>query len=181
MFMENERLLLHPLRDEDLDSLTRFVNDPKIYRYEPTYLPELQDSPEKILTVLQKTDLCRDRQCVLGIYEKKTPEILAGLAELYDYKRTGKVISVGYRLAEEFWGKGIGSSCVQALLRFIRNETEVSLVTAHVIPDNIASAKVLLKNGFEYLFTKQEDWGHGHPTTADVYTYDCPERKETRL
>ena len=52
-------------------------------------------------------------------------------------------------------------------------EEALELVTAHVLPGNKASARCLLKNGFEYLLTKEEDWGHGSLCTADVYTFDC--------
>ena len=99
--------------------------------------------------------------------------IVRGLTELYDYKPSGKVISIGYRLRPEYWGKGIATSLASALLDFIKNETEVELITAHVLPDNKASAKSILKNGFEYLLTKEEDWGNDQLSIADVYTYDC--------
>ena len=99
--------------------------------------------------------------------------IVRGLTELYDYKPSGKVISIGYRLRPEYWGKGIATSLASALLDFIKNETEVELITAHVLPDNKASAKSILKNGFEYLLTKTEDWGYSQLCLADVYTFDC--------
>ena len=47
------------------------------------------------------------------------------------------------------------------------------MVTAHVIAENKASARCLLKNGSEYLLTKTEDWGYSRPCVADVYTLDC--------
>lgn len=118
-------------------------------------------------------DLREDRQCILGIYEKARQDVLVGLAEFYDYKPSGKVISIGYRLLPEYWGKGIATGCVHALLDYIRSSTQVELVTAHVIPENKASARCLLKNGFEYLLTKTEDWGHAQLSVADVYTFDC--------
>jgi hypothetical protein len=40
------------------------------------------------------------------------------------------------------------------------------------MPHNTGSGKVLTKIGFEYLYTKEEDWGTGKPVTADVYTMD---------
>ena len=52
------------------------------------------------------------------------------------------------------------------------------MVTAHVLPDNKASARCLLKNGFEFLLTKTEDWGHGGLSSADVYTYDISIAKD---
>lgn len=41
-----------------------------------------------------------------------------------------------------------------------------------MIPDNRASARCLIKNGFEWLLTKPEDWGYGEKCIADVYTRD---------
>ena len=172
IFIENDRLSIRELADRDLEVLKAMRNDMRIYRYEPTILAELSGTPEEALKTIQSMDLNENRQCILGIYEKSDPDILTGLAELYDYKPSGKVISVGYRLRPEYWGKGLATECVRALLDYIRDNTEVTLVTAHVIPDNKASARVLLKNGFEYLLTKTEDWGHGGLTAADVYTLD---------
>ena len=49
----------------------------------------------------------------------------------------------------------------------------ITNLPAHAIPDNTASSRCLLKNGFEYLLTKSEDWGLDRPCVADVYTFDC--------
>ena len=174
--IENDRLLIHPLKEQDLDSLRAMRSDKLLYRYEPTFLLERQGSPETALEVLRKMDLYVDRQCILGVYEKTDPSVLVGLAEFYDYKPSGKVISIGCRFRSEYWGRGIGTSCIQALLAFIQNKTEVELITAHVLPANKASACCAQKNGFEYLLTKPEDWGYGEMFPTDVYTYDCPEK-----
>ena len=171
--IENERLLLHCLKNQDLETLRHMRCDQLVYRYEPVFLAERQGSPETALESLQRMNLYEDRQCILGVYEKTEPSVLVGLAELYDFKPSGKVISLGYRFRSEYWGRGIASSCIHALLEFIQNKTEVGLVTAHVLPDNNASARCLLKNGFEYLLTKTEDWGYDQLSLADVYTFDC--------
>ena len=83
------------------------------------------------------------------------------------------MISLGCRFLSEYWGRGIATSCIHALLDYIQNNTEVELVTAHVLPYNKASSRCVLKNGFEYLLTKTEDWGRDHLSTADEYTFDC--------
>lgn len=173
IYIENERLLIHSLENRDINSLRSMRCDRLVYRYEPVFLEERQGSPETALKSLQKMDLYENRQCILGVYEKTVPSVLVGLAELYDFKPSGKVISLGYRFKSESWGKGIASCCIRALLDYIRDNTEVELVTAHVLPDNKASSRCLLKNGFEYLLTKTEDWGLGELSIADVYTFDC--------
>ena len=170
--IENERLLIHGLKNQDLNGLTAMRYDLRIYHYEPTFLAELQGTPKEAMRALQNMDLIKNRQCILGIYGKEDPDVLIGLAELYDYKASGQVISIGYRLRPEYWGKGIGSCCVRLLLDYIRNNTQVELITAHVIPENKASSRILLKNGFQYLVTKTEDWGYDRQTLAEVYAWD---------
>ena len=172
IFLENERVLIHPLGAQDLDALTAMRNDRQIYRYEPTFLAELQGSPEDALRTIMRMDLADSRQCILGIYDKTDPNILAGLAEFYDYKPSGKVISVGCRLRPEYWGRGICSACLKLLIEYIRNQTKVEMITAQALPANKASAKILLNHGFQYLLTKPEDWGFGSQTIADVYAFD---------
>jgi RimJ/RimL family protein N-acetyltransferase len=173
MCIENDRLVIRSLNEGDLKGLKTLRSDQRVYCYEPTFLTELQGTPEEALETIQNMDLYVDRQCILGVYEKTDPSVMVGLAELYDFKPSGKVISLGYRFMSKHWGKGIASSCVQALLNYIQSHTEAEMVTAHVIPDNKASARCLLKNGFEYLLTKPEDWGYSQSCVADVYTFDC--------
>ena len=179
--METDSLLIRGLRDRDLEGLAAMRREPEVYRYEPTFLAELRGTPREAIRAIRKMDLLKDRQCILGIYEKSDPETLAGLAEFYDYKPSGKVLSLGYRLRTARWGRGIGSGCLEAMLRYLRRHTRVELVTAHVIPANRASARILLKHGFEHLVTKPEDWGHDAPTAADVYTLDLPEGENRGL
>ena len=170
--IENDRLHIRSLEEQDLDGLSEIRNDPLVYRYEPVFLSELQGTADEALETIRQMDLFRDRQCILGVFEKSDPGTLAGLAEFYDYKPSGSVISAGYRFLSKNWGRGLATSCVSALLQYLRDHTEVKLVTAHVIPENRASARCLEKNGFEYLLTKTEDWGYETPCTAEVYTCD---------
>ena len=168
----NEKILIKNLEENDLECLRTIIQNPNVYRYEPSFLAERQGTPEEALRDLMSMDLQRDRQCIFGVFETAAPDVLAGLFELYDYKSSGKVISIGYRFAEEFWNRGLASQSVRDVVKYLRENTEVELVTAHVMPHNGASARVLTKNGFVYLLTKEEDWGFGRPVTADVYTLD---------
>ena len=171
--IENERLLIHNLEIRDIEGLKAIRCDKSVYRHEPSFLLELLGTPEDALEAVRGMDLYENRQCIMGVYEKKDTPLFVGLAEFYDYKPSGKVISIGYRFLSEYWGRGIATSCIQAMIEYVKNNTEVELVTAHVLPDNRASSRCLIKNGFEYLLTKEEDWGYDHPYIADVYTLDC--------
>ena len=55
---------------------------------------------------------------------------------------------VGYWLGTEFWGRGLASELVGALVRYMTEETDVEQLTATCFGWNPASMRVLEKNGF---------------------------------
>lgn len=170
--IENDKLIIRSLTNSDIDGLIAMRKDVDVYRYEPTFLIEIQGAITEAINTVANMDLFIDRQVILGIYKKENPSVFIGLAEFYDYKTSGVIISIGYRFLSKYWGKGFGSSCVSLLLEFIRKNTNAKMATAHVLPNNIASKKCLEKNGFEYLLRKKEDWGHEQLEDTDVYTID---------
>lgn len=56
---------------------------------------------------------------------------------------------IEYMLLPDYWGQGYGTEIVEYLLRLVTNYESVKEITAIIIPSNIASKKILLKNGFE--------------------------------
>ena len=80
---------------------------------------------------------------------KQTGEIV-GFVFLYE-PATLKVpidIRLGYLLSEDVWGLGMGSELVKGLLAWCKSSGKISTITGGVEPENIASIKVLKKNGF---------------------------------
>lgn len=55
---------------------------------------------------------------------------------------------LGYAMLPEFWGKGIMSEAIQAVLEFGFNTMGFNSIEADINPANEASARILLKNGF---------------------------------
>ena len=69
--------------------------------------------------------------------EKITGHIICWKEEKYEQR-------VGYWIGKQFWGRGIASSALQEFLV----EVKVRPLYAHVANHNIASRRVLEKNGF---------------------------------
>ena len=57
-------------------------------------------------------------------------------------------LRLGYLLAESAWGRGLASELVEGLVRWCRSQPSILSITGGVAGDNIASARVLTKNGF---------------------------------
>lgn len=76
----------------------------------------------------------------------------AGLAKLEHVPDEPGAAEVGYMFAPAFWGRGFGTELVRHMLALARQE-DIPTVIGLVKPENIASRRVLEKNGF--VFTEQ--------------------------
>jgi RimJ/RimL family protein N-acetyltransferase len=57
-------------------------------------------------------------------------------------------VHLGYLLSKETWGKGLGSELIKGLVSWSESVGSISSIFGGVETDNIASIKVLEKNGF---------------------------------
>jgi RimJ/RimL family protein N-acetyltransferase len=58
-------------------------------------------------------------------------------------------VEFGYWLARSYWGQGIMTDAVRVFVAYAFRELGLLRLTAHVFESNIASARVLEKNGFK--------------------------------
>lgn len=139
---------------------------PRVNRCLPTFLFEQKynDSREVIRRLY---DECLKESLILGIYEQ---DRFCGLAEMYGYRPEKRKISIGCRLLERAWGRGIAAEAVDLMKEYLFAETSISLITAGTMVRNEAAARVLRLNGFRLLVHDvEEDWGHGKPVRVDKW------------
>ena len=77
------------------------------------------------------------------IREKITGNLI-GAAKL---DKVGEEIEIGYRIHQDYWGKGIATEVAEGLIRFAREKIGARDVIAFVNIDNAASIRVLEKVG----------------------------------
>ena len=61
-----------------------------------------------------------------------------------------RTAEIGYYVAEQHWGKGIGTSAVKQVCKYIFENTDIIRIFAEPFAYNTASCCVLEKSGFEY-------------------------------
>ena len=169
--LENETVLLKKMTGTDRPDLEQMLADEDIYRYEPTFLPELTSESCRDFITRDCDRLFREKSALLlGIYPKEEPDRFMGIAELYGYSPVREKISIGYRLRKEYWHKGYATSVVSLLKDYILNDLQLIRITAHVRIENPASERCLLKNGFvQRRAPHEEDWGFEKPVIANKY------------
>ena len=173
--LKGERVTLRPLTVADADGLLKLTESAEVYRYLPTFLYE-KKYDDKAYVIEHLYDECIKESLILGVF---LDEKFCGLAEIYGYRAPLLKASVGYRLLESAWGKGIATETLGILVKYLLEETNVRVITASVMHDNKASSNVLKKNGFKPVgYTVFENWGYPKPiltlkwirTAAGYYT-----------
>ena len=168
--IEGPRLVLCALDESDAAGLQELMDNANVYRHEPTFLFERQfsDAHDVIAQVYGKP-FAKKQSLILGIRLKETGEC-GGLAEFYGLRDDARKISVGYRLAERFWGCGFATEALACMLDYLGRRTDIRVVTASTLPDNAASARVLEKSGFTCTARSvNEDWGFDAPLPTDKW------------
>ena len=168
--IEGERIVLDRVIASDADALRDLMNDPDVQRYLPTYLFEKQrEDVDETIRLLYGDYFANKESLILAIRVKDTGE-LAGLIELYGLRDRLHKISVGYRMRKSFWGQGFATEAVGLMVGYLYGETDIEIITASVMLENAASARVLEKCDFiRTARCVEEDWGYPEPTLVDKF------------
>jgi ribosomal-protein-alanine N-acetyltransferase len=83
-----------------------------------------------------------------GISLKSSGKIIGmiGLMNLNEFIRRA---DIGYWLGEKYWGQGIGTEALQAIVKYSFRKLKLVRLQAGVAVENKASAKLLKKAGFK--------------------------------
>ena len=81
--------------------------------------------------------------------------------------------AIGYMILTPFWSQGIGTEAVRQICGIAFRELTLERIIGEVFPENLASARVLEKNGFRQEETKVGAVVKGG-TAVDVRVYRLP-------
>jgi len=165
-FLKGKRIIIKQIEDKDADNLIKLTENPKVYRYLPTFLFEKKYRDMHVVISKLYTE-CIKESLILGIYLNDS---ICGLIEMYGHRDEIHKVSVGYRLIEQYWGMGIATEALSLLVKYLYDETDIEIITASTMVENRASANVLNKNGFTKVVSGVgEDWGYDLPKIVDKW------------
>lgn len=137
---------LRPWAERDLACVAEASLEPRIL--EVTTVPSSY-TPEDGLAfiVRQRSRLTRRKGIALAIAESQSDEAVGHINLLY--RSVSGVAGIGYWLLERKRGDGLASRAVHLLTRWAFRTAELARIEALVEPDNVASARVLERAGFQ--------------------------------
>ncbi len=133
---------------EDLDRLVEIANNKKIGDTLRNTFPHpyLKENGEFLLDLSQNSD--KLKELILAI---TVEDVVVGNIGLFIKDDVNcKCAEVGYWIGEDDWGKGIATQAVRLICEKGFAEYDIVRIYAEFFDCNIASKKVLEKNGFKY-------------------------------
>ncbi len=146
MLLHTPRLLLRDFRADDWPAVYAYQRDPRYLR-----LYEWADrTPEEVqafvqMFIAQQAEQPRSRfQLVITL--PVSGEVIGNCGIRLSAAGSHEA-EIGYELAPDQWGRGYATEAVAAIIRFGFEELGVHRISAWLVADNVASARVLEKNG----------------------------------
>lgn len=144
--LETRRLLLRSITPQDGAQVYALRSHPETMRYIPRpLLTSEQDAQAHIKMMEDKIN--QNEGINWAITLKDNPQLI-GIIGHYRLQPENHRSEIGYMILPEFNGKGIATEAVACILEYGFEQMQLHSIEAVIDPQNYASEKVLLKNGF---------------------------------
>lgn len=146
--METSRLLIREMTLEDLDALYE-IYDHEVIRYvEGLYENRLE---EEEFTEAYIRNMYGFYGYGIWILQLKDGRIIGRAGISNREIDNGMTLEIGYVLGSRYWRQGYATEAVTAIMEYAFEELEAEDISCFIKPDNIPSANLAKKLGFENL------------------------------
>lgn len=144
--IETERLLLRRLLENDLDEIIELRGNPENMVYIPRPLVSTKEEALAHYKVID--DKINSNEGInWAITLKENPKMI-GLMGFYRIKPENFRAEIGYMILPQFNGKGYTTEAIKAIVTYGFDVIRLHSIEGVIDPRNLASERVLQKNGF---------------------------------
>jgi ribosomal-protein-alanine N-acetyltransferase len=151
--LKTERLLLREILPADIQYIFRGLSDTKVIQHFEVSFHSLEATADQMKwyadMILNDTGRC-------WAICNTDNSIFYGVATLNFWKKKHRTAETGYWILPEYWGKGIVTEAMRAILDHGFTSMNLHRISAEVEDDNRASIAVIQKLGFAYEGTRKE-------------------------
>lgn len=167
--IETDRLILRQFTLDDFEAVYEFGSNLEVQKYTGDSLIESLDAAKELITKVWYQDYEKYGYGRWAVIYKPDNRLIgfAGLKYISDIEET----DIGFRFLPEYWGKGIATEASITIIEYGFKHFGLKKIIGTVMPDNIASCKVLEKIGLT--FYKVDDYD-GDGEKYNWYKLDRP-------
>lgn len=163
-----ERLVLRNLRLADAADLLVFRGDWEVQKYNGPVLQTVEEAQRDIKAAHAEYD--NQEGINWAVTFKDADKVLGSFAFHYWSQRHRRA-EVGYDLARAYWGQGIASETLRAIISFGFKQMNLNRIYASTIADNHESVRLLEQVGFQREGTKRKSSWEDDGTFHDSAMY----------
>ncbi|MUK90760.1 GNAT family N-acetyltransferase [Ornithinibacillus sp. L9] len=144
--LKTERLVLRKIEESDAHSIMEYLSDEEVVQYyglEP--FETIQDALSEIAWY-QK--IWNEKTGVRWGITRRGENQVIGSCGFLNIAAQHFRAEIGYELHRHYWGQGIATEAIEAILRFGFEQLKFQRIQALIEPPNIPSQKLLEKQGF---------------------------------
>lgn len=150
LIIESERLILRPFKEYDLCDFNEYASVPGVGEMAGWDHHETIDKSREILDSFIREDktfaiVLKDNNKVIGSLGIEKYGLEEVLSEFFEYK--GR--EIGYVLSKDYWGMGIMTEAVSAVIEYLFNVAELDFLICGYYDFNSRSKRVQDKCGFK--------------------------------
>ena len=160
--LENDLVLMRPLKSSDKESFYTAANDPKIWDQHP-----MKRNQREIFDHFFEESMSSGGAMV--VIEKQT-DIIIGSSRLFLLDGIDDAVEIGWTfLSIEFWGGVFNASFKKLMLEHIHKHVPYAVFI--IAKENFRSAKAVEKIGGTLITNKEHEQGHLFQEHPDKLTY----------
>lgn len=164
--IKTQRLVIRNWREEDFKDYCAYAMDPEVTLPAGRMPCKNEDEARGIFTQLFEERLC------MAIEYRPEGRVIGGIGLQPDFRRW-QVNSkcVGYELNKDYWGKGIMTEALSAVVSFAFEEQGLEVLGIFHFTDNEKSKKVIEKCGFSHEGTLRKGFRRRDSAVFDEECY----------
>ena len=180
--IETERLMLRRFQIEDAEQMfNNWAADPDNVKYLSWSAHKNVSETIKIIeSWVNNYNSANYYQWCITV--KDTGEVIGGISVVM-MTEDAECCEIGYVLSKKFWNRGIMTEALNSVLEYLFNKVNFHRIQLRHDTENVASGKVMLKNGLkrEGLLRKSEKSPQGKWRDMVIYSILRDEFKERNL
>ena len=176
--LHTDRLTVRMLREEDIDVLTAYRNDPQVSALQDWDLPYPRERAQDLVAAhADRTDVIPGKSNQLAI--DCDGELIGDIyVELDEH---AGIAEVGFTLSAAHQGKGYAVEAVSAVIDDLVDRMGVHRLVAQLSPENGASARLLERLGMSFeSLSRRSFWWRGTWDDNLLYAMSAQERRAWR-
>jgi [ribosomal protein S5]-alanine N-acetyltransferase len=172
--LTTDRLVLREFTRADAEDVFAFRSDPVVQQYDEAPMLSLDEA----LAFIDDMRSIRATQTFLGwgVARRESNQVI-GVVALWDWDKQKRQAELGYGLAKEYWGQGLGQEAVRAVVEYGFVSLNLRWVYATTLTANRRSIQMLERLGFQ----RESTWSqHSRENAGDSVESALYGRRHTK-